>query len=244
MVDDLLTAVQFLTRLPVPYQPDYGPDSQGRALLWFPLVGGLIGVILFLLAWIVGATSLSAALVVAVWVLITGGLHLDGLADSADAWVGGQGDSQRTLAIMKDPASGPAGVNAIVLVLLLKFVAIETLLQANASIWLILAPMLGRLTAVALLISTPYVREAGLGSAMAATMPRQLLSYVFGFCLFIVILVWGWAVLLVLSAVLIVLVWLRRAMLRRVGGLTGDLLGGVIEAVEVTSLVVSAWYVT
>jgi adenosylcobinamide-GDP ribazoletransferase len=67
---------------------------------------------------------LHAALLLTVWVLLSGGLHLDGLADSADAWLGGFGDRERTLTIMKDPRSGPIAVVVLVLVLLLKFCAL------------------------------------------------------------------------------------------------------------------------
>ena len=66
-------------------------------------------------------------------IALTGGLHLDGLADSADAWVGGFGDRARTLEIMKDPRSGPAGVTAIVSLLLLKCAALASLSVENAA---------------------------------------------------------------------------------------------------------------
>jgi hypothetical protein len=108
-----------------------------------------------------------AALVLAVWVLLTGGLHLDGLADTADAWIGGQGDRDRTLAIMKDPRSGPMAVVIIVLVLLSKFAALQVLLAGDARTVLLLTPMLGRTVIVLLLITTPYVRPEGLGAAYA-----------------------------------------------------------------------------
>jgi len=107
----LLIAVQFLTRLPVPFRIDHQPRHIGHSLLYYPLVGLLIGGILLAGAELLQRTSLdtglSAALLLTLWVLLTGGLHLDGLADSADAWVGGLGDKQHTLEIMKDPSCGP-----------------------------------------------------------------------------------------------------------------------------------------
>ena len=74
---------------------------------------------------------LQAALLLALWVALTGALHLDGLADSADAWLGGFGDPARTLEIMKDPRSGPVAVVVLVLLLLLKFSALLVVLQAQ-----------------------------------------------------------------------------------------------------------------
>ena len=88
------------------------------------------------------------------WVGVTGALHLDGLADSADAWVGGIGRSHRTLAIMKDPRSGPAGVVAVVLLLVLKFAALASLPGARGCRWF-LAPMLGRTALTAAFVTTP-----------------------------------------------------------------------------------------
>lgn len=80
----------------------------------------------------------------AVWVGLSGGLHLDGLADTADAWIGGHADRQRTLEIMKDPRSGPIAVVVLLLVLLLKFAALVVLLGQGAWAGLLLAPWLGR----------------------------------------------------------------------------------------------------
>ena len=110
-------ALQFLTRLPVRLAGMPSPQQIGRSLLWYPLVGLLIGLLLFALQQLLGGLSLmlQAALLLAVWVGVSGGLHLDGLADSADAWVGGFGDRARTLEIMKDPRSGPIAVVVLVL---------------------------------------------------------------------------------------------------------------------------------
>src|SRR5690606_32208859 len=117
----------------------------GRSLLFYPLVGGLFGVLLLAFnALLDGAPlMLHAALLLTAWVLLSGGLHLDGLADSADAWLGGFGDRERTLTIMKDPRSGPIAVVTLVLVLLLKFSALLALIENNQPLGLLLAPLIG-----------------------------------------------------------------------------------------------------
>ena len=139
----LLVAIGFLTRIPVPAAVFDDAGARVRSLPWYPLVGLLLGGLLYLLAWAIHGWPplLSAAVTLAAWVALTGALHLDGLADSADAWVGGIGDRVRTLAIMKDPNCGPMGVTAVVLTLLLKFAAL-----ASAPAWpgLLLAPLLAR----------------------------------------------------------------------------------------------------
>lgn len=153
----LLIALQFLTRLPVrlPGMPE--PQQIGRSLLFYPLVGALLGLLLLGLEWLLGDTALllKAALLLAAWVALSGGLHLDGLADTADAWVGGYGDRERTLAIMKDPRSGPIAVVVLVLVLLLKFAALVALLEQGPIAALLLAPWLARGLLPLLFMTTP-----------------------------------------------------------------------------------------
>jgi adenosylcobinamide-GDP ribazoletransferase len=124
------------------------------------------------------AAPLQAALLLALWVLLSGALHLDGLADSADAWLGGFGDRERTLQIMKDPRSGPIAVVTLVLVLLLKFCALWVLVEHGAGGLLVLAPVVGRAAMLGLFLTTPYVRAGGLGAALAEHLPRQAAGWV------------------------------------------------------------------
>ena len=133
-------ALRFLTVLPVPRGVSAAPEVTGRSLLAYPLVGLVMGVGLVLAAGSTAWTAppLQAALVVAVWAVLSGALHLDGLADSADAFLGGHGDANRTLSIMKDPRSGPAGVVAVTLVLLLKYAALAPAISWGA---LVAAPV-------------------------------------------------------------------------------------------------------
>ncbi|HYG04900.1 MAG TPA: adenosylcobinamide-GDP ribazoletransferase [Stenotrophomonas sp.] len=239
MIDGLLVALGFLTRIPVPGALFARSGAQARSLPWYPLVGALIGVVLCALAWLLrdSAALLSAAILVVAWAALTGGLHLDGLADSADAWVGGMGDRERTLAIMKDPRSGPAGVAALVGVLLLKFAALASL-PAPAWTALLLAPLLGRAALTAAFLCTPYVRAHGMGEGLAAASRLAcglalLLSCVGAAGLGLRAC---WALL---AAGAVFWLW-RRACLRRLGGMTGDTCGALAEAVEVTVLVVLA----
>jgi adenosylcobinamide-GDP ribazoletransferase len=236
-----LLALQFLTCLPVSLKAAPGPADWGRSALAYPLVGLLIGLLLAGLQHLVGHADplLLAALLTVTWALITGGLHLDGLADSADAWVGGHGDRERTLAIMKDPRSGPAAVSTLALVLLLKFVALAALVKAGAWLALLLAPVLGRSALVALLLSTPYVRPGGMGSAMSAHLPRA--AAVLALLLAAVgALVAGKIGALALAVAAVAWLGLRWMMVRRLGGMTGDTLGAAVELTEVAVLVALA----
>lgn len=232
----LLAALGFLTRLPMP-DSAYG-DERARAasLAWYPLVGLLIGLLLILLAGLCchSASLLSAGLLVTAWVALTGALHLDGLADSADAWVGGLGDREKTLAIMKDPRCGPAGVVVLVLSLLLKFAALASL---GSTLWiaLLLAPGLARASLTALFLTTPYVRSGGLGIALTAA-PRRGCIVALA-CSAAACLLFGWRGLLALFLALVVLGLWRQACLHRLGGFTGDTAGALAEMVEVVVLI-------
>lgn len=234
----LLIALQFLTRLPVrlPWLPS--PQENGRSLLWYPAVGLLLGLLLAALHWLFASVpfALQAALLLCAWVWLSGGLHLDGLADSADAWVGGYGDPERTLAIMKDPACGPMGVIALVLVLLVKWSALLALLQTGHAYVLILAPWLARWSLPLVLLSMPYVRPGGLGQLLAEHAPRQALPVLLALHA-LAMLLWGWVALLGLLLTLGLLLLARRQLLRLLGGTTGDTAGAIVELTEVLVLV-------
>ena len=240
-MQSFLIALQFLTSLPVRLDRMPEPQAVGRSLLYYPLVGLLLGAML----WLVGAVfenasaPLLAALLLTVWVALTGGLHLDGLADSADAWLGGFGDRERTLTIMKDPRSGPIAVVVLALLLLLKFVALWTLLAADQRLALLLAPLLGRSALLGLFLTTPYVRPGGLGQVLAEQMPRDTSRIVLGGVVLVCLALGssGWLAL----AATVGVGWLsRRAMCRRIGGTTGDTAGALLELVECAVLVVLA----
>ena len=234
----LLIALQFLTSLPIRLPAMPTPRQQGRSLLHYPAVGLFLGALLWLAALLLEGASplLQAALLLALWVALTGALHLDGLADSADAWLGGFGDPARTLEIMKDPRSGPVAVVVLVLLLLLKFTALLALLQAQQYSALLLAPVLGRAALPALFLCTPYVRPGGLGHALAANLPhggaRGVLALVAVGCL-----LFGSSGLIALSLAAVTFLLARRAMLRRLGGTTGDTAGALLELVECTVLI-------
>lgn len=238
----LLIALQFLTRLPVTQNGVQDERDIGRSLLYYPLVGLLIGALLAALAGmpVGGGDALRAAILLAVWVFASGGLHLDGLADSADAWVGGLGNRERTLAIMKDPNCGPAGVVALVVTLLLKFAALQALLAHGAWMALALAPLLGRTALPALFLTTPYVRPGGLGDVLARSLPRRAALFVVLAVLAGVPVVTGVQGLWPVLAAFVAFVWLRVLMMRRLGGTTGDTAGALVEIVEVAVLVMVA----
>jgi len=243
-----LIAVQFLTCIPVRLDPAPVGREVGLSLLWYPPVGLLIGVIVWVTAILFSqlATLLAAALVLAVWLLLTGVLHLEGFADVADAWVGGHGDRERTLAIMKDTHVGPVAVAAVVCLLLIKFSALAALLARGTVSWTnlhfacgcIVPPLLAR-TAVPLLFAhTTYVRAQGIGADLAEYQSRIGGRCVTACTALAVVAAWGLTGLLASTAAAVVYLLMRGAFIRRLGGITGDCIGAMIEVIEALTLVV------
>jgi len=165
------------------------------------------------------------------WVAITGGLHLDGLADCADAWVGGFGNRQRSLAIMKDPAAGPIAV--LVLLLLLKWSLISSIIEKQALSVLLLTPLLGRLAILMLMSTSDYIRTGGLAEKLIANLPQGAVNITIFLWLLITVFFLG---ILALVAVFLMIFIIRRLANKRLGGVTGDVYGATVELVEVSIL--------
>ncbi len=238
MFRPFLIALQFLTVLPMRIAGPPDATATGRSLLYYPLVGLAIGALLAGLAWMLvdAPTLVAAALLLSVWVVVTGALHLDGLADSADAWAGGLGDREKTLSIMKDPRNGTMAVVALFLVLLIKFAALATLAPNESWEILIVTPVLGRTALVLLFLTTPYVRPHGLGSPLANHLPRRACIVMVIFTLAAIPLITGWTAIGLLLAMAGLFLMLRKLMLQRLGGTTGDTAGALIEITEATVL--------
>ncbi|MGE4315222.1 adenosylcobinamide-GDP ribazoletransferase [Acinetobacter sp.] len=241
-------ALQFLTTFPVQLKQMPSKQQNAQSLLFYPVIGLIIGLILFALAHLLQAIPviLLSSLILVLWIWLTGGLHLDGLADTADAWVGGFGDAERTLSIMKDPSCGPIGVLSLIILCLLKWSALYILLQQHLYSALILFPLLGRLAPLFLFLTTPYVREKGLGTSIAECIPKNAAVIVCVLCL-LASVYWGWSGILSAISFIATVLYLRFKFIQRIGGITGDTVGASIEICEAVSLlgfVVASFYLT
>jgi adenosylcobinamide-GDP ribazoletransferase len=236
-MNPLLIALQFLTRFPVPVR-EFSREQTRDSIYWYGAAGAAIGLVLLaaqsLLLWLLpwDADVIVAALLLLLWVLITGALHLDGLADSADAWLGAHGDRDKALRIMKDPRCGPAGVVAVVLVLLLKFALLLYLQQQQQAAYLVLVPMLARALIPLLFFLTGYVRAEGLGSPFAEGLALQKILPGLAIALVAGLVLGGPMWLLACAIALVLFFTLRALMMRQFGGTTGDTAGALLEVLE------------
>jgi adenosylcobinamide-GDP ribazoletransferase len=236
-----LAAVAFLTRLPPRRAAAGDPDALLRAAAFFPLVGAAIGLLIGLAA--IGLASvlpalLAGLLAVALELVLTGALHLDGLADSADGL--GGADRDRSLAIMRDHALGAYGAAALALDLLVKGAALGMLADAGALAAVVAALALSRAAPLPLARLLPYAR-AGAGTGRLLTAGARTAPILAGLVLALALALALYRLdalpLLVGAAAVTTTVGLLAQ--RRLGGVTGDVMGAAIELSAATTLVVA-----
>ncbi|HIO92226.1 MAG TPA: adenosylcobinamide-GDP ribazoletransferase [Leucothrix mucor] len=234
-------AQTFLTRIPTPKMSRISEKELSLSILYYPVIGLCIGLFLTILSYLfplfVGDDALSvvAVIIVMAWVLVTGALHLDGLADTADGFLGGQGSTERTLKIMKDPVSGPAGIASIFLVLMLKYSAILAILESDLSLWgILLAPFIARALAIGLLTYTPVSQEAGLAFDLKKIDFPELVATIL---LVVSVVVYFATNIYVLITLALLVYGIRHWAMSRLKGITGDVLGLSIEVIEALFLV-------
>jgi adenosylcobinamide-GDP ribazoletransferase len=247
-------ALSLFTVIPVGGDGELGPGDGARALRWLPAVGlllGLAGAGVVLAAGAVNASGpgrvLGAALAVALVGLLTGGLHLDGLADTADG-LGSRRSPADALAIMRRSDIGPMGVATLVLVLLIQVMALAAIPRLSlAAAALALAEVTGRVSVV-VATESPPARPGGFGALVAGqtTARDRVLSVAALAC--VVALAGlatghpGLAVRGLITAAMGLLIGglLQSVARRRLGGMTGDVFGAILELSATTVLVFAA----
>jgi len=228
-------ALTFLTVFPWPWSGEASPKDLGRSLFWYPWVGALLG----LIYWGAGALLVrfilppaAAALLLVLTVFMTRGLHLDGLADTADGLEGGRTPEAR-LTIMKDSRLGAFGAVSLVLVLLLKFAFLQAVLSLAQMRILVLFPLVGRWGLVLLAGLAPYARPGGgLGQAITEGVTLPLIAGATASALVFSLLAGGYQGIVILALAGLVVWGLSWYFRRKLHGITGDVYGAVNEILE------------
>ena len=248
----LRSAIAFLTILPV--APRNDPSAMAAARGWFPLVGLLLGAALLGIELLFTPVSLllplsdtavyarplfppllSGALIVIALAVLTRGLHLDGLMDSADALLGGFA-RERRLAILRDPNVGAFAVIALVSVMLIKVIAIAEMPPLGKLSALLLFPCLSRWAMLLTMELYPYAREQGLGTAFMQSRGRWQLALGFAIALFASLALGGTYGVVLLAAASALAWGIGAWAARLLGGATGDIYGAVNELTETALL--------
>lgn len=251
----LLTAIMFYTRIPVGKNMQHALDLLNKATRYLPFIGWITGSVMALMLY--GAShiapwtvSILFCLVAGIW--ITGAFHEDGFADMCDGFGGGW-TKEKILLIMKDSRIGTFGMLGLLLLMLLKFYALQSLALKPALIAIVIAQPLSRFMAVTIIYTLPYVREnedskakpvsKGISSAELA------LAGFFGLLplALAIILFQHYILLLLLPALWLVRAYMSHKMRKWIGGYTGDCLGAVqqvSETVVYLFLCIEAWIYT
>ncbi|AOQ23783.1 adenosylcobinamide-GDP ribazoletransferase [Moorella thermoacetica] len=248
-----LAALQFLTRIRLSKR-DTGATSFQESIVYFPLVGLILGLILAGAGQILSSlvpVPARAGFILFLGIFLSGGLHLDGFIDTMDGLLSGR-ERERVLEIMKDSRVGAHGVTAVITLLLLKFSLIFSLLSLSPGrLWLagmplspflLLMPVLARWAMVPAITCFPYARREGLGSLFGAGQGRKaLLLATFS------TMILSWLTLgykgLILMFLIALAVWSWCSHIKGIlGGLTGDTYGALAEITEVLVLVAGLFW--
>jgi len=240
---DFLSALQFLTRLPVPTRP-YQADSLARAVKFFPLVGLLLGAVaggLYLLLDPHLPRLAAATLVVAFLVVVTGGLHEDGLADVGDGFGGGW-DREQVLRILRDSRIGSYGGTALGLSLLARIALLAAVPRQGVVVAMMTAHMLCRWSTLPLSYFLPPARqEDGQGARVAGLTSRSTLVGGTIFTLVAAFVLLGWRTLAPVLLALLVTLLTGLYYRRRIGGVTGDCFGATNQLCEIAVYLTAVW---
>lgn len=242
-VSRALLAVRYLTIVPTSRRAHAGLGELGAAVAWFPVIGAALGAVLAVIDVVaarVFPASIAAALIVAIWKLLTGGLHLDGLADCLDG-LAGRDPAQRH-AIMRDSRIGAFGVVGLILVLVLDVGAVGELAHGVRWRALVAAPAVAR--AAPGLVGGLFApaRAAGQGAAFAAGLRPAAVVVALGVAIAVAAAVLGGVGIVALLVGIAAAVALAAFFARRLGGVTGDVLGAGVELAELLFLLtLVAW---
>ncbi len=244
MTDELRLATSFLTIFPVIDQRRASDDTVAASFAWFPIVGFALGAALIAEDWILAhifAQVIRSVLIILSLTVITGAVHLDGLADTADALGAGR-DRERALDILHDSRVGTFGASAIFFDLTLKILALSTLAGHRRYAALLVAPMLARWAMLLVASGLPYLRASGAGSTLLINNKLGSRSaFVAVFTIAVMLILSAMRPIALATAVAIIIVFKMRWFYRRwMGGVTGDLIGACGELVEIAVLVTMA----
>ena len=234
-INELLLAFQFMTRIPISGLPRL-PGALAHAAKFFPVVGLAIGLIASVIDRLLAAyltPQLLALVLITYLVLITGALHEDGLADTADGFGGGW-TKEKILTIMRDSRIGSFGAVAITLSLLLRFILISNTSQARLPGFLVASSVLCRWTSLPLGFCLPYAREdKGLGAAVAGQLPFSSVAWGTAFAFGSVAVALGRVALLPWLITVAITAASGLYFKRHIQGVTGDCFGATNQITEV-----------
>lgn len=240
MLQKLINSLSFLTVIPLPASL-YAKEDCRAAAVCFPVVGAVIGIILYIMAhiltWLFPA-YLAAALSVALLVKITGALHIDGLADTADGFFSGR-EKSRILEIMKDSCIGTMGATAVILVLVINIISLVGSGEYFARA-LLLAPICARAGMIFVYVLIPCARPGGIGQNMVEQAPIEKCIMLATGAVLLCAVLGGAKLVIAALASFAAIALLGYFATKKIGGYTGDVLGACIELGQMWFFIICA----
>lgn len=238
-MSSFVEAVRFLSIFPVPGESK--PESLGRATAFFPLIGLIFGLILFLVDWfllLILPEQISNIFLILVLLILSGGIHLDGLADTCDGLFSGKG-REETLKIMKDSHIGTFGVVAIALILLLKVSLLSSLSGEVRVATLIAMPVFARFSTAFAAMLFGAAKEKGLGKFFSTGVGAIELVIASLTTVIVAVFLFRFQALPMLLGLVMFVLITSLLISRRIGGMTGDTYGALIELTESLALLLA-----
>ena len=231
-----LYALQFLTIFPPAAKSVVDKSKLSRSTLYFPLIGLFLGLILVatnnLLSLIPLEQFLINVILVTLLIILTGALHLDGLADTFDALFSRKSRPEM-LKIMRDSHLGTMGVSSLICIILLKLSLLGSLRAEVMNVSLISMCLLGRYSLVLAMFSFPYAREEGKAKVFIEAMNLKVFSLASAISLFCALGLLGLKGLIIFMAIVFFTIFMGKFMVKKIGGVTGDSLGAINELTEI-----------
>lgn len=238
LLKGLVLSFQLYSRLPIPIEIDFNKENLQKAIYFMPLVGGVIGLITAFLVSLIQefSTGLAAALGLFAYIFLSGGMHLDGLADMADGFLSNT-SREKTVAIMQDSSLGLYGVLALVLYALIKYSIFSGLGAGQLGI-IVIANILSRSFAILIIAKGPLGPTGGFGGKMKEALANEKIPILYVLIITLIIIFIDIRFLLLTLILIIFSKFIIKESIKKIGGLTGDIYGGAIEVMECISLIV------
>jgi len=234
-----LAALRFLTIIPFPWRRGVSPEEVGRSVVYFPLVGAIIGLILvglnWLLGWLLPSALINVLLVVSL-VAISGALHLDGFVDTCDGMAGGKTVEERWQ-VMQDSRAGAFGIIGVCCLLLVKYVSLNAVPDNWLMPTLVLMPVVSRWAMVYAVFAYPYAKPSGLGKVFKQGASWQRFAIATVISLVVAVILTKLAGFVIMLAIWVIALAMTVYLKGKFGGLTGDTYGAINEVAEVLVLI-------
>jgi len=235
----LIAAFQFLSSFPIKTDEEVRPEVLGKSVAFFPFVGLVFGLILTLSNWIllyVFPKLVADVFLIIILTSLDGGMHLDGFIDTCDGLLGGRGDKNRILRIMKDSNVGAHGITCATSLFLLKFTLLYSLSGKLKVLVLMAMPTLARWAVSLAIVFFPYARNEGTGKVFSDH--SGIKEFVVATIIALLTSFWSFFSMVAFAGVFMISLIAGRYFSSKIGGLTGDIYGALVKVNEIVVLMV------